>query len=79
MDYRRMYHIMLDGAEKALEALEASNFGLAKEILIDAEEKAEEIYLQTEEAKTPSNELILFLNVAMSMSNSKTSSSGGRI
>ena len=44
-----MYHIMLDGAEKALEALEASNFGLAKEILIDAEEKAEEIYLQAEE------------------------------
>ncbi|MBR4702579.1 MAG: hypothetical protein IKO91_01925 [Oscillospiraceae bacterium] len=49
MDYRRMYHIMLDGAETALEALEASNFGLAKEILIDAEEKAEEIYLQAEE------------------------------
>ena len=49
MDYRRMYHIMLDGAEKALEALEASNFGLAKEILIDAEEKAEEYYLQAEE------------------------------
>ena len=44
-----MYPIMLDGAEKALEALEAYNFGLAKEILIDAEEKAEEIYLQAEE------------------------------
>ena len=49
MYYRRMYHIMLDGVEKALEALEASNFGLAKEILIDAEEKAEEIYLQAGE------------------------------
>ncbi len=44
-----MYHIMLDGVEKALEALEASNFGLAKEILIDTEEKAEEIYLQAGE------------------------------
>ncbi len=51
MDYRKMYHVMLDGAERALEALEKQNYGLAKGILVAAETEAEEIFLQTEETE----------------------------
>ena len=44
MDYEKLYHIMVDASERAIEAIEAQNYGLAKEILIAAEQKAEEEY-----------------------------------
>ncbi len=55
MDYRRMYTIMVDGAEKAIEAMEAQNYGIALALLKKAEQEAEEVYLQAEDAsqKTP--------------------------
>ena len=57
MDYRRMYHIVLLGAEKALEALETQNYGLARPLLIAAEEEAEEMYLsEAEEASEEGGE-----------------------
>lgn len=41
MNYEKLYHIMVDASERAIEAIEAQNYGLAKEILIAAEQKAE--------------------------------------
>lgn len=49
MVYERMYHILVDGAEKAIAALEAQNFGLARQILIQAEQQAEEVLLENGE------------------------------
>ena len=51
MIYEKMYHILMDGAEKAIEALEAQNYGLARQILIQAEQRAEEVYLESGEGK----------------------------
>ena len=44
-DYKQLYILMLDASEKAIEAIEKANYGAAKEILIDAEQKCEEIYI----------------------------------
>ncbi len=57
MKYRRMYSIMVDGAEKAIAAIEAQNFGTALELLKKAELEAEEVYLQTEEETLQPNTL----------------------
>ena len=42
MDYKKLYHIMVDASERAIEAIENGNSALAQEILIYAEQKAEE-------------------------------------
>ena len=44
-DYKQLYILMLDASEKAIEAIEKQNYGAAKEILIVAEQKCEEIYV----------------------------------
>ena len=44
-DYKELYILMLDASERAIEAIEKQNFGAAKEILISAEQKCEEIYI----------------------------------
>ena len=49
MDYSRLYHLMVDASERAIEQLERQNYGMAKEILIQAEQEAEEQYLQAAE------------------------------
>ncbi|MBR2365728.1 MAG: hypothetical protein IKM36_06735 [Oscillospiraceae bacterium] len=46
-DYQQMYRILLDAAERALSQLEQGKPQTASEILIEAERRAEEIYLQT--------------------------------
>ncbi len=46
-DYQKMYGILLDAAERALSQLEQGKPQTAREILIDAECRAEEIYLET--------------------------------
>ena len=51
MSYKKMYFIMIDGAEKAIEAIEAGDYNTAKQLLIDAEQRAEEVALQTGEAE----------------------------
>jgi len=48
-DYEKLYHLMVNAAEDALAALEAANVWDAKRILIDAEQRAEELYLQSAE------------------------------
>ena len=44
MNYEKLYHIMVDASERAIDAIENDNPALAREILINAEQKAEEEY-----------------------------------
>ena len=44
-DYKQLYILMLDASERAIEEIEKQNYGAAKEILIAAEQKCEEIYI----------------------------------
>ena len=44
-DYKQLYILMLDASERAIEAIEKQNYSAAKEILIAAEQKCEEIYI----------------------------------
>ena len=45
IDYKELYILMLDASERAIEAIEKQNYGAAKNILIAAEQKCEEIYI----------------------------------
>ena len=45
MDYKKLYILMLDASERAIEEIEKRNYSAAKEILIAAEQKCEEIYI----------------------------------
>lgn len=45
MDYKKLYILMLDASERAIEEIEKLNYGAAKEILIAAEQECEEIYV----------------------------------
>jgi len=49
IDYKPLYHLLLNASEDAIKAIDAQNFGQAKEILIRAEQDAEEAYLQQED------------------------------
>ena len=52
--YQKLYHLMVDASERAIEALEQQNYGSAKDILIQAEQNAEELYIDSEpETGTP--------------------------
>ena len=44
-DYKELYILMVDASEKAIEEIEKTNYGTAKELLIAAEQKCEEIYI----------------------------------
>ena len=46
--YKKLYHLMVDASERAIEAMEQSNYGEAKEILIQAEQAAEELYVEND-------------------------------
>ena len=45
-DYEQLYHLMVNAAEDALAALENGNVWDAKRLLIEAEQRAEEKYLE---------------------------------
>ncbi len=49
VDYAKLYHIMMDAAERAISAIDAQSYGAAKELLIRAEREAEERYIETAE------------------------------
>ena len=49
VDYIELYHLMVDASEKAIGAINAQNYGAAKEILVRAEREAEERYIETAE------------------------------
>ena len=47
-DYEKMYHLLFNAITDALEQIEQQNFGSAKELLISAQQQAEEIYITAE-------------------------------
>ena len=47
-NYRQLYHLMVNASENALAALESGNPLLARKILIDAEQEAEERVLSAD-------------------------------
>ena len=49
MDYEALYHLMVDASERAIDALERQNCGTAKDILIQAQQDAEELYISANE------------------------------
>lgn len=51
IDYEKLYHIMVDGAEKAVDAIESMNFGAAGKALIEAEQEAEAQYIEAAESE----------------------------
>ena len=52
--YRNLYYQMVRASERALRELEQQNFGNARNILISAQQEAEEQYLrQTDGQKLP--------------------------
>ena len=48
-NYEELYHLMVNASEDAIAAIEKQNYGQAREILIAAEQEAEERYLQQTE------------------------------
>ena len=49
VDYQKLYYIMVDASERALGALNQQNYGVARKILIKAERRAEELYIESAE------------------------------
>ena len=47
-DYEKMYHLLFNAITDALEQIEQQNFGSAKDLLIAAQQEAEEIYMLAE-------------------------------
>ena len=49
MDYKRLYHIMLDASERALKEMEQQHFDTAWAILVKGEREAEEKHIEMSE------------------------------
>ena len=47
-DNEKMYHLLFNAITDALEQIEQQNFGSAKDLLIAAQQEAEEIYMSAE-------------------------------
>ena len=47
-DHEKMYHLLFNAITDALEQIEQQNFGSAKDLLIAAQQEAEEIYMSAE-------------------------------
>ena len=47
--YRKMYYHLFNAVTDALAALEKQNIGQARELLVEAQQQCEEIYLDEEE------------------------------
>ena len=48
MDYEKLYHLLFNAITDALKQMEQQNYGSAKDLLITAQQKAEEIYMSAE-------------------------------
>ncbi len=48
MDYEKLYHLLFNAITDALEQMEQQNYGSAKDLLITAQQEAEEIYMSAE-------------------------------
>ena len=47
-EYRAPYLILWEGCTRAIAALERQNYGVARDLLLAAQQNAEEAYIQTE-------------------------------
>ena len=47
-DYEKMYHLLFNAITDALEQIEQQNFGSAKDLLIAAQQEAEDVYMSAE-------------------------------
>ena len=47
MNYEKMYHLLFNATTDALEQMEKQNLGSAKDLLTTAQQKAEEIYMES--------------------------------
>ena len=47
-DYKHMYHILLQAMEKAIASIDKANYGEARQVLITAEQEAEDVYIDGE-------------------------------
>ena len=47
MNYEKMYHLLFNAITDALEQMEKQNLGSAKDLLSTAQQKAEEIYMES--------------------------------
>lgn len=47
--YKKMYLILFQAISSALKAMEAQNYGAAKEFLLQGHRDAEDIYIEAEE------------------------------
>ena len=48
-DYQKMYTLLFNAITDALMQMEKQNYGAAKEILVSAQQRAEELYLSAED------------------------------
>ena len=48
MEYKKLYHLLFNAITDALEQMEKQNYGTAKDVLIAAQQQAEEIYITAE-------------------------------
>ena len=48
-NYEKLYHLLFNAITDALEQMDAQNYGEAKKTLISAQQKAEEIYINSAE------------------------------
>ena len=46
-DYEKMYHLLFNAITDALEQMEKQNLGSAKDLLTSAQQKTEEIYMES--------------------------------
>ena len=53
-DYAKLYHLLFNAITDALEQMNAQNFGSAKETLVSAQQKAEEIFITATDRKRSS-------------------------
>lgn len=49
MNYQKLYTCLFNGITDAIEQLDQQNYGLARELLVAAQQQAEEQYLAEEE------------------------------
>ena len=49
VDYEKMYCLMVDAAERAIEAIERQSYDAARDILITTEQSAEELYVSAKQ------------------------------
>ncbi len=47
MNYEKMYHLLFNAITDALEQMEKQNLGSARDLLTTAQQKAEEIYMES--------------------------------